>query len=135
MLPTRPRESTEAPAFGSTLSIAYTRGAASPTRNTATWRPFNNAHTPVSGTMSVKGQMATQLSALAPDSSFIAFMAQASTARMGITLLRRSIGVAGRIWPRSSTNTTFSSFFSLLTKWRKRWRTAGSVTAAFHSQA
>ena len=129
------RDSTEAPAFGSILSMAYTRGAASPTRKTATWRPPSSAHTPVSGTMSAKGQMAIQLSAVAPESSFIAFMAHASTARMGITVLRRSSSVAGRIWPRSSTNTTFSSFFSLLTKWRKRWRTAGLETASFHSQA
>jgi hypothetical protein len=46
----------------------------------------------------------------------------------------RSSGVAGRIWPRSGMNTTLLvGPLSLLTKVRKRWRTAGSSTAFFHS--
>ena len=53
---------------------------------------------------------------------------------MGMTRLRSST-VAGRIWPRSSMNNTFSSALSLLTKVRKRLRVSGSSTASFHSQA
>ena len=47
----------------------------------------------------------------------------------------RSSRVAGRIWPRSSTNTTLSSARSLLTKWRKRLSVSGSSIAFFHSHS
>ena len=46
-----------------------------------------------------------------------------------------SSGVAGRIWPRSSTNTTLRSASSEFTKVRNLLSVAGSSMAAFHSQA
>src|SRR6185436_8396696 len=46
-----------------------------------------------------------------------------------------SCGVAGRICPRSSTNTTLRSASSEFTKVRNRLSVTGSSIATFHSQA
>src|SRR5262249_47236294 len=48
---------------------------------------------------------------------------------------RRSTRVAGRICPRSLTNTTLESVAVLLTKCRNRLRVTGSSTAFFHSHS
>src|SRR3546814_15984955 len=58
----------------------------------------------------------------------------ASSATTGMFLnVARSSSRAGRIWPRSSTNTTLSSPDSLLTNVRNRLSVSGSQLAVFHS--
>src|SRR3546814_6430196 len=58
----------------------------------------------------------------------------ASSATTGMFLnVARSSSRAGRIWPRSSTNTTLSSPDSLLTNVRNRLSVSGSLIAVFHS--
>src|SRR3990167_5311904 len=58
-LPISPRDSTLAPFFGSTLSIARKRSV--PMRKTAMWRVPMRAHTPVSGRMSSMAHTGVQV--------------------------------------------------------------------------
>ena len=111
-------------------------------RNTATARPWTSAATPRSGVRASSGQTSTHSSADvlalvgggAPldDGHRIA----TATSRSTWACTWRSSGVAGRIWPRSSTNTMVGSGWSgAFTNDTNRATRSGWSIVAFHSHS